>query len=142
MVGVDVGGTLISYSGTISTVVYSIAPAGAFRIVGGWGLPTLFVSGLAAAAFGLLAAVLIPVPSRAKAVARRRFEAFILPESLLPAVSMGCLGSPAAASPSFCHFTPWKCEEIPASGSASSRWRWWQAGPFSFCSPTARAGRS
>ena len=62
IIGVDIGGTLISYSGAISTVAYSIAPAVAFRIVGGWGLPTLFVSGVAAAAFGLLAAVLIPSP--------------------------------------------------------------------------------
>ena len=87
-------GTLISYSGAVSTVAYSIAPAFAFWIVDRSGFPTVFLSGAAAAAFGLLAAVLTPEPARAKAVARRLrwFETFILPASLLPAVSMGLLG--------------------------------------------------
>ena len=87
-------GTLISYSGAVSTVAYSIAPAVAFSIVGAWGFPTLFLCGAAAAAFGLLSAVLIPELPREKAVARRRrwFETFILPQSILPALCMGLLG--------------------------------------------------
>ncbi len=87
-------GTLISYSGAVSTVAYSIAPAFAFWIVAGYGFPTVFLSGAAAAAVGLLAALSIPEPVKAKAVARRLrwFETFILPASLLPAVSMGLLG--------------------------------------------------
>ena len=87
-------GTLISYSGAISTVAGTVGPAVAFWIVGGWGFPTLFLTAAVASALGLLAAVFIPEPSRGGAIARRRrwFETFILPESLMPAVSMCFLG--------------------------------------------------
>ena len=87
-------GTLISYSGAVSTVAYSIAPAVAFWVVGRLGFPTVFAGGAAAAGFGLLAAILIPSPVKDKPARRRRrwFETFILPESLVPAVSMGLLG--------------------------------------------------
>ncbi len=86
-------GTLISYSGAVSTVAGTAGPYFAFWIVGVRGFPALFLSAAAASAAALLAAVLIAEPVRARAVARSRrwFETFILPESLMPAVSMGLL---------------------------------------------------
>ncbi len=87
-------GTLISYSGAVSTVAYAIAAAIAFDVVASLGFPVLFLSAAAVAALGLLAAVLIREPARVRAEARTRrwFDSFILPESLMPAVSMSLLG--------------------------------------------------
>ena len=87
-------GTLISYSGALSTVAGAVAPAIAFDVVENLGFPVLFLSAAAVAALGLLAAVLIREPARVRAEARTRrwFDSFILPESLMPAVSMSLLG--------------------------------------------------
>ena len=87
-------GALIAYSGAVSTVAGAVAPAMAFWMVGRWGFPALFLCAAAAAASGLAAAVWIREPARVRTETPRRrwFETFILPESLMPAVSMGLLG--------------------------------------------------
>ena len=87
-------GTLISYSGAVSTVAYAIAAGITFTVVRLWGFPTMFLSAVAVGALGLLAAVFIREPARVQAAARQRrwFDTFILPESLMPAVSMSLLG--------------------------------------------------
>lgn len=87
-------GTLISYSGALSTVAGAVAPAVAFDLVESRGFPALFLSAAAVASLGLLAAVWIREPARVRAEDRPRrwFDSFILPESLMPAVSMSLLG--------------------------------------------------
>ena len=87
-------GTLISYSGAVSTVAYAVAAGITFTVVRLWGFPTMFLSAVAVGALGLLAAVFIREPARVQAAARQRrwFDTFILPESIMPAVSMSLLG--------------------------------------------------